>query len=201
MKTKTESSRGEDPARDRILRAASKLFYAKGYPNTGINEVLEEAGAFKKSFYTYFPSKKDLGKAYLLYQEEEILGLAKRIMEKEKVYSIFIVTWLRLVKRGLRRSYLYGCPYANLSNQTHDEPELSDFVKEALHRWVSEFEVYLTRECNWRDGKKISSSMAKELSERILFYYQGAMQLYGMSGDLKYVDRLQTELLDLENRI
>lgn len=201
MKGKKEKIHPEDQARDRILKAASRLFYAKGYPNTGINEVLEEASAFKKSLYTHFPSKKDLGKAYLLDQEEEILGFAKKMMLREKDYSRFIVAWLKVVKRALKRSYIFGCPYANLSNQTHDEPELAGFVKAALKRWVSEFETYLSREAYWKGGIKIAPAEAKELSESILFFYQGAMQLYGMSGDLKYMDRLQKELLALENRI
>ncbi|TGL62857.1 TetR/AcrR family transcriptional regulator [Leptospira sarikeiensis] len=197
MKIQKDLIRQEDPAKERILKAASKLFYSKGYPNTGINEILEEAGAFKKSLYIHYPSKKDLGKAYLLDQEEAILGFAKRIMKKEKNYSNFIISWMRLLKRGLRNNYIYGCPYANLSNQTHDEPEISEFVKVALDRWVNEFEVSL-RDMIWKSGKKKDAVRLKDISESILFYYQGALQLYGMSGDFKYIDRLEKELLSLD---
>ncbi len=196
---KAEIIRSEDPARDRILRAATKLFYSKGYSNTGINEILEEAGAFKKSLYIHFPSKRELGKAYLLEQEDVILGTVKDIMKRKNEYGKFIRSWLNVLRRGLRNSYIYGCPYANLSNQTHDEPEISEFVNKALERWVSEFEVCLS-EIYWSPGKKILKTQTKELAESILFYYQGALQLYGMSGNIRYIDRLEKELLSLENK-
>ncbi|TGK01578.1 TetR/AcrR family transcriptional regulator [Leptospira langatensis] len=197
MLVKKDSIQPEDPAKERILKAASRLFYAKGYPNTGINEILEEAGAFKKSLYIHYPSKKDLGKAYLMDQEDSILGPAKKVMAREKKYSDFVKSWMRVLRRGLRSSYHYGCPYANLSNQTHDEPELADFVKLALDRWVDEFEIYI-RNAEMNSKKKLSEEEAREISERILFYYQGALQLYGMSGNMKYIDRLEKELLSLD---
>ncbi|TGK07231.1 TetR/AcrR family transcriptional regulator [Leptospira semungkisensis] len=197
MLVKKDTIQPEDSAKERILKAASKLFYSKGYPNTGINEILEEAGAFKKSLYIHFPSKKDLGKAYLKDQEDSILGLAKRVMVREKKYSNFIKAWMKVLRRGLRSSYQYGCPYANLSNQTHDEPELSEFVKLALDRWVFEFENYI-QNAEMNSKKKLSAEEAREISERLLFYYQGALQLFGMSGDMKYLYRLEKELLSLD---
>ncbi|TGK09144.1 TetR/AcrR family transcriptional regulator [Leptospira selangorensis] len=197
MRIQKDLIRSEDPAKDRILKAAFKLFYSKGYPNTGINEILEEAGAFKKSLYIHFPSKKDLGKAYLLEQEEAILGFVKRIAKREKKYSDFIKSWMKMLRRGLKNTYVYGCPYANLSNQTHDEPEISDFVKVALNRWVQDFENCL-KEITWNSKKAKTESELKEISESILFYYQGALQLYGMSGDFKHIHRLEKALLSLD---
>lgn len=86
----------EEPARDRILRAASRLFYEQGYPNTGINEILSEAGAFKKSLYIHFPSKIELGKAYVQEQEAFILGTIERIIKRHDRYAEFIASWMRV---------------------------------------------------------------------------------------------------------
>lgn len=41
----------------------------------------------------------------------------------------------------------------------------------------------------------VNEDQTADFAERILFYYQGAMQLYGMSGDIKYIKRLEHELL------
>ncbi|MEM8705333.1 MAG: TetR family transcriptional regulator [Actinomycetota bacterium] len=48
-----------DP-RTRILRAADRLMYAKGYEAVGVAELCREAGVQKGSFYHFFASKQDL---------------------------------------------------------------------------------------------------------------------------------------------
>ncbi|TGM60205.1 TetR/AcrR family transcriptional regulator [Leptospira adleri] len=186
-----------DPAKERILKSAVKLFYERGYGNTGINEILSDAGAFKKSLYRYFPSKKDLGLSYVEFQEEEILGLAEVMMKKYPKYSNFVPVWVRFLKRGLKTTYRFGCPLANFSNQTHDEPELRKKVMESLDRWNRSFSSYFMRPV-WKKKKNLDSKTAIEYSEKVLFLYQGAMQLYGLTGNRKFIDRFETELLRLE---
>lgn len=44
----------------RIVAAAWRLFYRKGYDNTTIDDIVDEAQASKGSFYHYFASKDDL---------------------------------------------------------------------------------------------------------------------------------------------
>ncbi len=57
--------------RDRIMEAASRLFYRQGYTLTGINQIIAEAGIAIGSLYNHFPSKTALLIAYL--QEEDRL--------------------------------------------------------------------------------------------------------------------------------
>jgi AcrR family transcriptional regulator len=52
-------------ARERILDAATALFYARGVRAVGTNEVVEAAGCGKNVLYAHFPSKADLAAAYL----------------------------------------------------------------------------------------------------------------------------------------
>ena len=52
MNAKTDS-------REKIVEAASRLFQLKGYPATGLNEILRESGAPKGSLYYYFPNGKE----------------------------------------------------------------------------------------------------------------------------------------------
>jgi len=51
--------------RDDILEVASRLFYEQGYHQTGIAQIIQEAGTAKGTFYTFFKSKDELGLAWL----------------------------------------------------------------------------------------------------------------------------------------
>jgi AcrR family transcriptional regulator len=51
--------------RERILRTAAKLFYAKGVRSTGVDTIAEKAGVTKRTLYYHFRSKDDLIAAYL----------------------------------------------------------------------------------------------------------------------------------------
>src|SRR3954468_7259198 len=59
-------ARTEDPAgRERILSAATALFYANGVRAVGVAEVIAAAGCGKNMLYRHFPSKAALAAAYL----------------------------------------------------------------------------------------------------------------------------------------
>ena len=51
--------------RERLLKAASKLFYDEGIHTVGIDRVIEKAGVAKASLYSAFGSKEGLVRAYL----------------------------------------------------------------------------------------------------------------------------------------
>ncbi|WP_432522735.1 TetR/AcrR family transcriptional regulator, partial [Kineococcus sp. SYSU DK006] len=63
------------PARERLLQAAARRFYADGITATGIDTITAEAGVAKMSLYNNFASKADLVQAYLQARHEEWLRL------------------------------------------------------------------------------------------------------------------------------
>jgi AcrR family transcriptional regulator len=60
--------------RDRLLEAASELFYAEGVQSVGIDRVIERAGVAKASLYSTFGSKEALVCAYLGARHDETLA-------------------------------------------------------------------------------------------------------------------------------
>lgn len=82
------------PARERLLEAAARRFYADGVAATGIDTITAEAGVAKMSLYNNFASKADLVRAYLDARHEEWLGLYRARLERaagprEGVLAVF----------------------------------------------------------------------------------------------------------------
>ena len=57
--TRVRRTESEPVRRAQLLRAARKVFRAKGYDGASISEIVREAGVAQGTFYLYFPSKKD----------------------------------------------------------------------------------------------------------------------------------------------
>lgn len=68
-------------AKQKILDAASTLFYNDGISNTGINSITEKANVAKMSLYNNFATKSDLITCYIEARHQEWLDL----YEKRKV--------------------------------------------------------------------------------------------------------------------
>jgi AcrR family transcriptional regulator len=66
------------PTRDRIVAAASTLFYAEGIGRVSMDAVAERAGVTKRTLYYHFRSKDDLVAAYLEGRDQPNLALFQR---------------------------------------------------------------------------------------------------------------------------
>ncbi|MFJ9462249.1 TetR/AcrR family transcriptional regulator [Viridibacillus arvi] len=49
----------KNQSRERILKAATRLFHLNGYHATGLNQIIKESGAPKGSLYHHFPNGKE----------------------------------------------------------------------------------------------------------------------------------------------
>ena len=56
--TRARTTESESMRRAQLLRAARKVFRAKGYDGASVSEIVREAGVAQGTFYLYFPSKK-----------------------------------------------------------------------------------------------------------------------------------------------
>ena len=57
--------------RDQLVETAARLFAHRGFHQTGVDTILEEAGVAKRTFYNHFPSKDDLIVAVLAQEGED----------------------------------------------------------------------------------------------------------------------------------
>src|SRR5262249_33601671 len=73
--------------RDRLINTAANLFYERGLPNVGINEVTERAGVARMTLYNNFDSKEALALAAFERQAEARRALMEKRLERARTAS------------------------------------------------------------------------------------------------------------------
>ena len=105
--------------RDRLLAAASDLFYQVGVRSVGIERLLERAGVAKASLYDAFGSKDELVAAYLRDRHDTMRehfhrAIARRRTPREKVLAPFDVQ-----AEFAADSTYRGCAFVNATAEAH----------------------------------------------------------------------------------
>ena len=109
------------PARDRILAAASDLFYREGVQNVGVDRIVAESGVAKMSLYNHFKSKDALIAAWLQQQGERW-----RTWFKERVESMAaqpgdrLLAMFDVLQEWFQQPDFRGCPFINSSVELVD---------------------------------------------------------------------------------
>jgi AcrR family transcriptional regulator len=110
-------------AKETILMTAARLFHKQGYSNTGINQIIDEAGVAKSTLYHHFRSKEDLLIAYL--EEAGMMTIAamkkaalKGSTPEEKITAIFDYIGNEAIQPDF-----YGCHFLNIVYEMPDGDE------------------------------------------------------------------------------
>ncbi|MFD3450553.1 TetR/AcrR family transcriptional regulator [Microbacteriaceae bacterium 4G12] len=71
--------------RNEIMDTAERLFVSKGYVKTTINDILQEIGIAKGTFYYYFKSKEEVMDAIIMRIINEDVAAAKKIASNPNI--------------------------------------------------------------------------------------------------------------------
>ncbi|BDA77527.1 TetR family transcriptional regulator [Leptospira kobayashii] len=182
--------------KERILSTTKSLFYRQGYDRTGINQILEESRSHKQSLYQYFPSKQDLGKAYLEEQRLDLLNLLRGLSEKKEDPKEWIAAWVSVLKRQARKEDFFGCPFANFSAQSLEEKSIfQEQLQTVIKEWILVFETNFDK---WKEKKYISPNLNSSVcAKKSLVIYEGNIQLFLITGNKSYLESIESDFLDL----
>lgn len=110
-------------ARENIVSTASRLFSRQGYSNTGINQIIEEAGIAKSTLYQLFRSKEELLLVYLDETGKVTMDGLRDAADRgdsprEKILAIFDHLAGPVMQTGF-----YGCHFQNIVYEIPDGHE------------------------------------------------------------------------------
>lgn len=186
------------PARERLLAAAARRFYADGVSATGIDTITADAGVAKMSLYNNFSSKAELVRAYLDARHEEWLGLYRARLERARgpragvlaVFDAYADHAAFVYEHGFR-----GCGLLNAAAELPAADEGRAAVrahKEEVERLIA---GHLEELLPGRPGE------AQAMAEHLSFLLEGAMARAGLEGDGNRLRRARSLAADLLERL
>lgn len=102
-------------SRERIIKTATDLFYRQGYHQTGINQIIEESGVAKATFYSNFKSKEELCIAYLRELDRMDTDAIKNMLHAiDDPYERYMAI-IKGVKDYIEQTDFRGCAFGNIA--------------------------------------------------------------------------------------
>jgi AcrR family transcriptional regulator len=153
--------RSAGDTRNRILSAATKLFYGEGIRTVSLDTIAAKAGVTKRTLYYHFKSKDDLVAAYLEARDQPNLDLFRRWFgEAEGGPAAKVGAVFRNLARSARHPRWKGCGFlrtsAELANMPgHPAIRIGAAHKKRIEDWLRDsFEA---------DGIERAAALARQI--------------------------------------
>ncbi|MCK9276192.1 MAG: TetR/AcrR family transcriptional regulator [Syntrophales bacterium] len=168
----------------RIVKKGAQLVHAKGFNNTGIQEILDAAGIPKGSFYFYFKNKEDFGLHIIEHYGEILVANAlvhlcdSTLTPLERIDRLLETNQQRFEKLNFK----YGCPIGNMMQEMAD---LNDSFRERITQVYSKLSACI--EVCIREGQETGHIPAKldaeETAHFIMNSWEGAIMHMKLTKD------------------
>jgi AcrR family transcriptional regulator len=177
-------------ARNRILAKAAALFFRKGYSEVGINEIIEESGTAKATFYHHFPSKKALCEAWLAEVHRQCETSLIQILQSKGEPLAKVSTYFDQLGSYLKDNGFRGCPYSNTAAIAGAEESIIRKVRQHKDRVRDFFRLLANQLCESQAG-------AESLGDALFLLYSGATTEAQNLRDLWPVEAARKAALEL----
>lgn len=146
-------------ARDRLLDAAARLFYTRGVPNVGINEIIARAGVARMTLYHHFPSKDALMKAVLERRLSERQAWLKRADEMADEPLGRVLALFDLLAEWFETPDYRGCPLVAATFELGGQLNAARQYARAYQEGLREFITERLAEAGYGDAKRLATQL------------------------------------------
>ena len=130
------------PARERILDTAFRLFYARGPRGVGVDTVVSESGVAKATLYKHFPRKDELVLAYLDKIDQTWFGqLRAAARDAGDDPRAQLVGMFDALAGAARRVGHHGCAFINTAAESESGSDVHARTvehKQVVRAWVAD---------------------------------------------------------------
>jgi AcrR family transcriptional regulator len=149
---------GSAATRERILQAASELFYADGLHAVSADRIIERAGITKVTFYRHFRTKDDLLVAYLdrraAFERDALSGA--RSEAGSDAMQAFDALAAGIGDLSCQPGFR-GCPFINAAAEYSDPDHPVRRVVDAHRRWFRDEVAEMLRELRVEDVEQAAT--------------------------------------------
>jgi AcrR family transcriptional regulator len=172
----------ETTTSERIVAAASKLFYGEGIRRVSMDAVAEKAGVTKRTLYYHFKSKDDLVAAYLHGRDQPNLALFAQWFAgtegglAEKIRGIFLK-----LAQSARHPKWKGCGFLRTTAELASMPGHPAMKVGAAHK--KKFEIWMRL---LFEGEGIAAALP--LARQIMLLLDGSFAVTLLHRDASYIE-------------
>ena len=128
--------------RQRIVEAALHFFMERGYAETSIGDVAEQAGLLKGNLSYYFKTKADILDSVSQARMEELFGRLLQGLPDDASALQALDKFLQVTEDSAVELARVGCPIGTLASQLgKSDPALQPYasrILEAMQAWLTE---------------------------------------------------------------
>jgi AcrR family transcriptional regulator len=173
-------------AKEKLLEAASRRFYADGIAATGIDAITGEAGVAKMSLYNNFASKDELVVAYLDRRHAEWLGLLEERTQRARSARGRVLAVFDAYLDHAELAYAHGFRGCGLLNGAAELPA-GHPGREAVRAHKDEVRCILTERC-----AATGATDPEQLGEHLFLILEGGVVSAGIEGNPERLKRARS---------
>lgn len=145
----------KDPQKEsRLLSSAFKLFIGKGFKETSIQEIVDDAGVAKGTFYTYFKDKYELRNVLVARKSNKLFNDAYKELQKSDIKKlddqvIFVIDYIidalsknQLLLQFITKNLSWGI-YAKAINELYQNDSTENNVYQLFLNGINEQNIKL----------------------------------------------------------
>jgi TetR/AcrR family transcriptional repressor of nem operon len=162
--------------RERLLDAGLETLHRRGFNGCGVQEITDNAGVPKGSFYNHFESKEALGAAVLERYWEQRAGAALRLLEEPdgRPRECLSRYFAALAANMAGHAYTGGCLIGNLGAELSDQSELVRIgVAKVFAGWTEALESCIQE--GQREGEIRADCDAAVLASFLINAWEGVL--------------------------
>ncbi|WP_333875516.1 TetR/AcrR family transcriptional regulator [Methylobacter sp.] len=146
---------------EKILQAASELFYSQGIRATGVDAIAKAANTTKMSLYKYFSSKDELVLAFLRKRDEDFrIWFVDQVNGKADTPKTKLLAVFDVIDEWMVIPEFRGCAFINAAAEFPLEGNPVHQVSAEFYDHFRNYIAGLAKQC----GSKSPESLALQLS-------------------------------------
>ena len=173
--------------RQRIVEAANRLFYHKGYNRTSFSDVVQAASVPRGNIYYYFKTKDEILEAAIAYRIERISQMLENWNGDYRTPIERLHRFLDILTNSADSIMRYGCPMGTLNTELGKD---QDALQEQAENLFKVFEAWLSDQF----AELGYAGRAHELAQRMMSQGQGISVMAHVHNDPAFLNREKAQL-------